>query len=219
MFIKYIVCKVKIQNQASFSLAQEKWSLMSRAPGLICQFGGWDEKTSDTACILGLWSDRGSYENFMREIHDSITEVINQRGTYDHISVEFFTNQLDMPGKFKNIVDSLSEGKYLRIAECLVKSEKLNHFIEVQKNIWIPAMSRSQGMLGGFFSSNSQITLNNQINHNFLVVTLWDSKENHESYVEQNVATLRVSADVSEDLVSLNGKFIALKSEWMVVPQ
>ncbi len=140
MLIKWIVCKVKPEDHTRFSKAQEAWGELSGAEGFIAQFGGWDLKNNGDACILGLWRDKESYDKFMNSVHDKVFEGNAQENTYESISVSLFDAVLDMPGLHENLVASLSEGRYLRVADCNVKPDHINHFVTVQRELWIPAM-------------------------------------------------------------------------------
>lgn len=173
MLIKWIVCNVPMEDRSSFSTAQERWKAISRAPGFVAQFGGWDEKNSQEACILSLWKDQASFDFFMAEIHDTVTESNSQASTYSGISVDFFEPEMEMPGEFKNLVDAIGHGNFLRVVDCRVFQERVEHFRQAQKDIWIPGMSQSPGMLGGSFNSGHRDP------QRFLVTTLWSSRESH----------------------------------------
>lgn len=79
-----------------------------------------------------------------------------------------------MPGEFSDLVGAIPKGRFLRVADCTVKSECNGHFRDAQQNIWIPEMQHSRGMLGGFFNSGTK-----NESCRFLVTTLWDNRENH----------------------------------------
>ncbi|MBT9584736.1 DUF4937 domain-containing protein [bacterium] len=209
--LKWITCVVASGRERQFATAQSKWSVISSAPGLVGQFGGWDAKRAGIALIASLWGDRDSYTHFMNEIHDAVTDSNRQSGTYSDIAVEFFRPILSMPGQYQDLVTSVPHGKFLRAADCRVKEERTQHFLEVQTAVWIPAMSRSRGMLGGDFH------VDEADESHFLVVTLWDSEENHEKYSRESVPKLRRQADVSKDLVGLIGSAVALENAWKVM--
>lgn len=181
MIMKWLVCKVEKNSRSVFSEAQAKWGIISKAPGFLVQMGGWDEKSNDCACILSIWSDQSHYDYFMTEIHDVVTNSNSQGSSYTSIKVDFFSPILPMSGKFKNLISAAATGKFLRVADCIVKSDRVDHFCRIQQEIWIPEMQRSQGMLGGSFNSGIQKNGNH-----FLVTSLWDSLESHKIYSENN---------------------------------
>lgn len=212
MIFKWIHCKVASDNKEAFSKAQSKWNAIAKAKGFVGQLGGWDTKDTFSAYIISLWEDQESFNNFMRNLHDEIVANNNQNKTYLQCNVNFFDPILPMPGKYQDLASSISESKYMRVADCYVKANKVSHFKEVQKKIWIPEMAKSKGMLGGQFSVDRN-------NNRFLVTTLWDSEENHNEYVKQKVSTLRETANVTDDLEKIKGHFVKLESSWMVLPK
>lgn len=143
MLIKLIVCSVEQNCRAAFSSAQEKWEVISTAPGLLGQFGGWDEERPECACILSLWSDQASYDHFMKAIHDKVTNSNSQAGAYTSITVDFFSSLFSMPGEFTDLIKSIPTSKFLRVADCRVKRERLGHFCKIQQEVWLPEMQRS----------------------------------------------------------------------------
>lgn len=212
MLVKWIVCDVKNEMRGLFSTAQEKWGAISKCPGFLGQLGGWDEKNKQEACILSLWKDKYSVDLFSDEVHDSITETNAQSRTYDSIYVEYFESQLPMPGQCEDLLDAFDKGEFIRVAECSVKSENIEHFYKAQKDVWIPGMQSSQGMLGGFFNRGIKVP------EQFLVTTLWKNKEHHDHYSNTKVPLFRKEADVSSDLTSIRGRFVHLDPKWVVLP-
>ncbi|MBL7557640.1 MAG: YdbC family protein [Bdellovibrionaceae bacterium] len=212
MLIKWIVCNVEHIDRPSFSSAQEKWNSIARSPGFLAQLGGWDQKNLGEACILSLWRDQKSFDRFMNQVHDSVTESNSQVNTYTSIAVDYFKLNAEMPGKFKNLIEASREGRFLRVAVCNVKSERIDHFQRSQSDVWMPGMQQSVGMLGGSF--NQSIRQENR----FLVTTLWDNSKNHQRYVEEKLPLFRERADISTDLDAIVGRFIELEPNWLVLP-
>ena len=52
--VKWIVCDVAPTNRDDFSRAQEGWTVLRGEDGFVCQVGGWDEKSPDTAGVLAV---------------------------------------------------------------------------------------------------------------------------------------------------------------------
>lgn len=212
MLMKWIVCDIELEDRSRFSEAQEFWKPISRSPGFVAQFGGWDAMNSQEACILSLWKDQKSFDRFMSEVHDSITNLNSQADTYKSVDVNFFEPLMGMPGEFENLVEAVGQGQYLRVADCQVKAENIEHFCKSQQDIWIPGMKNSEGMLGGYFNRGVREP------DRFLVTTLWVDSESHRKYSEFKVPKFRQLADVSRDLNSILGRFIKLVPEWLVLP-
>lgn len=209
MLFKWIVCKVQPDNRKQFSVSQEAWSSLASVNGFIAQFGGWDLKNDGDACILGIWQDKASYDYFMTEVHDEIFEANSQKSTYEEIATELFNVEMDMIGEKGNLVEALESGNYLRVADCIVKPENEEHFVNAQKDVWVPAMSDAKGMIGGNFSKS----LNDS---RYIVTTLWSEKELHDSYSQKVVPVMREQANVSDDLKSMIGRLVKLESSWSV---
>jgi heme-degrading monooxygenase HmoA len=209
MIFKWIHCKSSLEQRSAFSKAQKEWGSISNAPGFIAQFGGWDLKDNDSACIISLWKDQDSFDHFMENLHDPIVEKNNQSATYYDSEVTFFFPLISMPGKFEDLVSAIHEGKFMRVADCQVYAHSSSHFEDVQKSVWIPEMNTAKGMLGGQFNKKDQ---------RYLVTTLWDEEFNHEEYAKTKVPVLRKKADVSMDLESIIGRFIKLESSWLILP-
>lgn len=137
----------------AFSRAQEAWSIIATADGFIGQIGGWDHQQPEQACILGLWCDLSSYQTFMDQIHDSVTDANAQGGTYSAIHVGLFDKVLDIKGEAATLSDVLIEGAVLRVADCTVKQSRQSHFVQMQRDIWNVGMAKASGMWGWWSSA------------------------------------------------------------------
>lgn len=211
MYIKWIVCCIKKNFEKEFSLAQEKWIKMQETSGLIGQIGGWDLKDKNTACVISFWEDQKSLEYFMQNIHDKIFLENKQVECYDSIEVGYFNSILSMEGECSSLVDIIKNAKLLRIADCFVKQNNIDHFEKVQNEIWLPGMKNSNGMLGGKFSQS------NNNSSRYLVSTFWNSLENHDNYVENKLLKLKVLANVKSLINSITGRQIVLVDSWKII--
>jgi len=210
MYIKWIVCEVPNDKKEQFTIAQEKWKRTAESEGFIAQTGGWNLKNPNEACTIVFWENKESLLYFMEHLHDTIFIDNHQITTYSSITINYFNSLMNMEGESKNILETISNSKFIRIADCIVKNGKTNHFEEVQKSIWIPSMKKATGMLGGKFSINEQNKLN------YLVHTFWDSKKQHQNYVQNQLPLNQKSADITSDLDSISGKFIEIEKKWTV---
>ena len=164
MLIKWIRAEVQNVNMHLFTSSQEGWSELSKVNGFLGQVGGWNLNNSNEACILGFWRDLDSYHDFMNLNHDEIYERSNQKGTFTNLKtnlyeLNFYINNND-PLLFMNSVN------IIRVAECMVKTEKIEHFKQMQKSVWNPGMSKSNGFFGGVFASETRTSTE------FLVISL-----------------------------------------------
>ena len=210
MFVKWIEATVAAGHRPAFSRAQSQWSAIASTPGLVGQVGGW---SGDVACVLSLWSDSDSYESFMTDVHDVITEASDQGATYSHLRVRLFLSRFPMPGSRNSFGAGLTEATFLRVADCVVAPERVRHFESAQQTIWRPAMATAAGMLAGIFS------VGRADSNSFLVTTLWSNEESHARYVSDDVPRLRDLADAGADMMSITGHAFVLEPSWTVVPR
>lgn len=199
-----MICQVSEDNKANFSKAQEQWSKLQKIRGFCGQVGGW---SNGIACILGLWESLNIYQHFMQNIHDQIYFDNQQNLYYDSLSVNLFDSILLMKGRYKHFSRAIKHSSFLRVANCHIKNDRHNHFIEVQKNIWYPAMQEA-GMQAGLFSQRND--------QNFLVTTLWKDLEEHNHYQTTYLPELKERAGVGEDLESIEGYGVSIVPEWTV---
>ncbi|MCP5061162.1 MAG: DUF4937 domain-containing protein, partial [Ignavibacteriae bacterium] len=197
--------------RAAFSKAQEEWVDTKNTKGFIAQIGGWDINNSNEACILAFWEDQNSLKYFMENIHDKIFNNSKQEKTYKSISVNYFNLKFIMHGSEIDLTKRIKNATFLRIADCKVKPNKLNHFEDVQKSVWIQGMKEAKGMLGGEFS------LSGKDSTRYLVSTLWDDANNHKSYVTNILPNLKEKSDVRNDLEKITGKQIFLENSWRII--
>ena len=211
MFIKSIVCSVSKSLKKEFSLAQEKWIGIKSIKGFIIQLGGWNLNDGTQACIISIWESETALKYFMKNLHDQIESKNKQDQFYSSIIVNHFNSILAIEGNSSTFKDAINNAKFLRIAECTVSNDKIKHFEEIQKNVWIPGMKSVNGMLGGFFSKSVK-----NINKYF-VSTFWDSRENHKNYVNNILPRLRERADMVNDLEVITEKQIQLFDSWKII--
>jgi len=210
MYIKWIVCEVKDSFEKEFSIAQEQWIETQNSVGFIGQVGGWDLNHHKTACIISFWKNENALNLFMKNIHDKIFFNNSQSKYYNSIKVAYFNSVLKMVGKFDSLTDILNNGKVLRIADCIVREEKTAHFEAIQKKVWIPGMKKSQGMLGGEFSKSTANA------SGYLVSTFWDSIQNHEKYVKENLPKYKNESNLNHDIIKIIGRNIRLVDSWKI---
>ncbi|WP_129663239.1 DUF4937 domain-containing protein [Phytoactinopolyspora endophytica] len=200
MLVKWFSCDV--HDPVGFGRGQQGWSrLRGQQAGLLGQVGGWGQKQSNHAHILGCWTARQKYEEFMAGPHDDL--AADQRGTYTSAHAGMFDHQRDIA---RPLPARLTAAGAIRVAHCFVRPERVEHFVDVQQRVWNPGMEMAEGMLGGSFSRQAE--------NEFLVVTLWRSVADHQRYVEQMFPDLRVRSGAADDLASITGELIQVVPEW-----
>ncbi len=210
MFIKWIVCEIKDSFKEEFSIAQKQWIETQNATGFMGQVGGWDLNHYKTACIISFWENENALNLFMKNIHDKIFFNNSQSEYCNTIKVSYFNTVLKMEGKLDSLTETLNNGKILRTADCMVRVENIAHFTTVQKKIWIPGMKKSEGMLGGEFSKSTENA------SRYFVSTFWDSIQNHEKYVTQELPNYKNESDVNNDIIKIIGRNILLVDSWKI---
>lgn len=210
MILKWIRLAVPDGSRDAFSKAQEQWVALRDVQGFLGQIGGWSERTKDEACILAWWRNEDTYLAFMQKEHDAIIGHSLQDTTYDSIEVLQLCERLRMPGRYPDPTAAVAEAEFLRVADCLLKPDRIEAFTEAQKEIWIKGMEPVDGMLGGSYCE----VLNTP--RHVLVFSLWSSVETHRAYEVDIMPGLRESAQVSQDLSYLTGVFVKLEPGWAV---
>lgn len=211
MFIKWIVCEVEDAQKQAFSKAQEAWQKMASAKGFLFQTGGWDIDNQNIACVIAFWEKAEDLHVFMDDLHDEIFHKNKQVNTYNSINISHFDGKLEMQGQSDSLTEAFRKSRFLRIADCLVKPYRKQHFEKVQKEIWIPGMKNSEGMLGGFFSEDAKN------DKRYFVSTFWDSEKNHSEYSLSKLPVFQKKADIKSDLMEISGRKIQLVDSWKVV--
>ncbi|MCP5045690.1 MAG: DUF4937 domain-containing protein [bacterium] len=210
MLLKWIVCTVKKNLRPEFHEAQVMWKESAAAEGLVAQVGGWDTRNENEACILSVWESQQAYDLFYQYVHDAITTKNHQAGTYEKIEVLFADPVVHMRGELNNLADCAGSASGLRVADCIVKPGRQDHFVDMQLTQWAPAMQQAEGMLGGKFSRVREH------DRRFLVTTFWASRRQHENYCEHVLPGCRKRAGVDDDIDSISGRFIHLVPGWNV---
>lgn len=210
MYIKLIKCHVVPENKVQFSKAQEKWRLISGTQGFIGQIGGWENQNSTNAYIIGFWESKKDLDRFMDEEHDKLLSNNHQDEYYSKIEVNFFQELIDMAGESTDIRDAIGKSKVIRIADCILRPNRKEHFIKIQNEVWYPGMKRVEGMLGGSFGvCNSK--------NRYLVITLWSSIEHHKRYMNEEFHHLLSKVNLADDIEKISGSMMILEDEWNVL--
>ena len=210
MILKWIRLAVPDDLRNTFSRAQEQWSALRDVQGFLGQIGGWSERTKGEACILSWWRNEETYRAFMQNEHDAIVGQSRQDSTYDSKDILLLWERLRMPGRYSDPTAAVTEAEFLRVADCLLKPDRIEEFTKSQKEIWIKGMEPVDGMLGGSYCEVLSIP------RHVLVFSLWSSVETHRAYEVEIMPKLREAAQVSEDLSYLTGVFVKLEPGWAV---
>lgn len=210
MIVKFIVCEVRPERQEQFARGQEAWKELRRLDGFCGQVGGWMQANPNTAVIVAFWRDQTSYDRFMGEVHDEVFEKNGQKGTYTTSEVTLWNRVIDIPGTHAAVDRAVVQAGFIRLARCVLKPGREEHFLSVQREIWNPGMAAAGGMLAGVFNRAQS-----HQNH-FLVCTLWRSESDHQNYRENHFADLRRRAEVPRDCESVTGFLVVVQPTWRV---
>lgn len=214
MLIKWMVCTVSAQQKDSFHQSQRSWHEMSEAPGFIIQFGGWNLKNTHEACIVSMWENHDDYDRFMEIKHDPIYEKSGQQATFEQIEVHLFQKCCNINGgRVEQIfVPSVKAGQVIRVADCLVKEEHLEHYLMMQESVWNLGLGNAPGMIKGVFA-HSLSSLNR-----YLVLSCWRDRERYRIFSQRLLPELERWARSKDDLGSFQGKVFEIDQDWIVQP-
>lgn len=226
---KLITCNVLPEQRRPFSIAQQAWQKTALSPGFVSQLGGWKQHTSSSvhhsinpsenqSIILATWQNRQSLESFMTHLHDDIYEQNAQKNTYLNCKIEFLNQLFTMPSERGNEPAVTDKPALMRMADCEVLPGRVEHFIDVQKNVWGPAMAQAQGMMGGHFWQfvGHDSDQNNQQTNRFLVTTFWKDQRCHDLYVKQQLPLIKARAEVDLDIKVIRGGVVDLNECWWI---
>lgn len=210
MLLKRIACTVPPASRESFSTAQTAWSALRRLDGFVAQIGGWRSDETGEAVIIAFWDDARTYGRFMHNHHDDICRRNKQAETYTSTSVACFDARVSIAGSAAKLTAAVTSAGFVRIAECTVRPERLEHFLDCQRNIWNPAMGDA-GILGGVFARRADAT------NEYLVCTLWPDTATHYTYATTKLPALRLRAQVDADCTAVTGRSFVVERAWRVM--
>lgn len=207
VLVKWIVCDVATTKRDEFSRAQEGWAVLRGENGFVCQVGGWDEQSPETAGVLAVWTGAEVYGRFMCNHHDAIVRASGQQDTYRSVRVAAGPSILEMRGGRAG-VEVLPTAGVLRVADCVVLPRHEDHFRRVQEHVWMPGMAGVDGMLGGLFSQVGE--------RRYLTATGWRDARSHGRYAHDQVPALRAAAGTDGDLQRIESHVLSLMPAWTV---
>ena len=173
MFIKWIICNVEDHKKQEFSVAQEKWSETVNSKGFIAQVGGWDLKNKNEACIISLWENKKSLDNFMTNTHDTIFNRNKQDKTYSSIEIKYFNSLNLISDNYKFLKEGIKDAKYLRIETLKASKDEIENFKKSE-------MNHSTSILGKEFTKSTT----NEVE--YLISTFCYNFENNNSHLNHS---------------------------------
>lgn len=189
------------------------WTALSGVAGFCGQVGGWSKDEPGRAVIVGFWRDQGSYDGFMRDVHDSIFGANGQCGSYTSGSVALWEELCEMPGACETLTESLQAASLIRRIRCCVRQDRVEHFRPIQRDVWRSNMRRAEGMLGGIFARDCHAP------NPFLVYRFCRTEEQHDRYRTEILPGLRAQAQPDGDCESMLGLTVRMESSWTVQPE
>lgn len=124
---------------------------------------------------------------------------------YRGIAVTHGETVLTVPGTAATVAEAV-EGPVLRVADCRLAEGAEEHFTDVQREVWAPAMAEA-GVLGG---GVARLATNRH-----LVATFRPDAETHRRYTAE-VPGLRARAAADSNVESMTGHVLALEPTWRV---
>jgi quinol monooxygenase YgiN len=148
----------------------------------------------------------------MAHMHDPIVTRCGQRQTYESCATAVLRGVFRMPGEAGRLEDAFASARLIRVADCRVRPERREHFVDAQLTVWAPGMAKAPGMLGGIFTVSATDPTR------FLVLTGWANAAAHAAYAKDRVPALRALATLDEDVLTLEGRRVAVEPSWLVSP-
>ncbi|GAA1923318.1 YdbC family protein [Streptomyces sodiiphilus] len=202
MLVKWMRCTVV--DRGGFERGQRKWAGLLGEPGFRGQGGGWSRSRPGVVHLFGFWESRVLYDSFMARSHDRL--AASQSGTYRDMEVRLFEYRFDVKMGFE---PRFTDADLLRVAHCRVHQDRADHFALMQEKVWNPAMAGSPGMLRGVFAQAEP-------DHEFLVLSMWDSAAERAKYRTERVERLALRAQTGADIASIAGDVIDMEPAWTV---
>lgn len=208
---KIIVCDVAPDERRRFDRTQRRWGAVAHCAGLVGQCGGWSREERARAVIFAYWNNRDFYDAFMKAEHDAV--AVRQRGAYESAAIALSSDIVpiadDDPPRLST---TLRTATFARVADCHVKANRVETFVQAQHRVWNPGMATTAGMLGGSFARDEG-------NHDrFVVTSFCADSQSHARYEAEVFPALYERAEPSHDLLSIMSYFVDLEAAWRVIP-
>lgn len=200
--------RARSPRPAAFDTAQRRWRRIAGRPGFGGQQGGWSAHDPTQAVVVALWASRAAHEAFLATEHRDLTDA--QQHSYTSIDVDVLDIELStrLPAQVP------PPSAVLRTATCRVRPGRLDHVLEVQQQVWLPAMDDA-GMQWGLLATGHDPAGSENV---VVIVTAWPSRRVHDHYQHERVPTLCEHADVRADFTSVVGDLVDLEVGWTVPP-
>jgi len=187
-------------------------SPLQQQQGFCGQIGGFNlESSNPQACTLTFWSSVRAYVKFMERERESALARYQERKR-EMIEVALFNSSITFPDESQAVLECLEKSAILRVTDCRIRAEKEDHFVSVEKDVWIPGMSWSEGMLAGIFSK----AMNDE--PRYLVTTFWKDLHAHNNYHQNVFPDLSETANSGEDVCQMSRSLLKLEPSWFVRP-
>ncbi|MDI3092484.1 YdbC family protein [Priestia megaterium] len=139
MLTKIVKCSIPTDKKASFSYTQQHWAALAHVNGFIGQLGGWNVEDKTDACILALWEDGTTYQEFMKHTHDSIFYKSKQDQTYTNLDVSTSDPSYFIGARYNYYRSSAIESRYLVKTEIEVDFYDKEDIHEMVKSLINPS--------------------------------------------------------------------------------
>ena len=203
MLVKIIVFEVV--DAAAHDRSQRAWSALSSTPGFIGQTGGWTH--NQRALMAAFWESEAAHTAFMKRGHDTLErELLGSHRAIDII----LAHELIPVGGESDLTAAVRAATYLRVMDCRVVSQRVEHFVAIERDVWAPAMAASPGMLCGSFAGAIDDP------QQFVVATLWRDERAHDAYQRDRFPAAYTAAGVETDTTRIAGQYARIVPEWCV---
>ncbi|ODN43604.1 DUF4937 domain-containing protein [Piscirickettsia litoralis] len=210
MLVQWICGEVLDNQRDAFAKQQSDWQKeLNVAPGFVAQAGGWDCHNEDEVSVLDFWQDRDAFEAFNQRPHLELcgTDADNSCRL---LSLSVFELSLMINGECDDFFTAISKCEVMRVAECTVKEDCVEHFLDAQRNIWAPGLKDAHALCAAVMHN-----INNPRHH--FVVSLWKDQKEHKNYTLRSLPVLRSQSEILKDVDFLWGKLVNFSPDWMMI--
>ncbi|OAJ33568.1 DUF4937 domain-containing protein [Piscirickettsia salmonis] len=210
MLVQWICGEVIDSQREAFVKQQSDWqNALKAASGFVAQAGGWDSHNEDDVSVLDFWQDRASFEQFNQRPHIELCGVGGKQSC-QLLSSSVFELSLMISGDYDDFFKAIPHCAVMRVAECTVKEDCVDHFLNAQQTIWAPGLKAAHALCAAVMQD-----IHNPMHH--FVVSLWKDEKEHKNYTLRSLPVLRSQSEILKDVDFLWGKLVNFSPDWMVL--
>lgn len=207
MLINLIIADVPEKGRETSSRPEQTWSGLETVPGFVAQIGGWAEGKPVQAVFLEWWRDTSGYNRFRQTHPETLPAPL--RDSCASISARL--SKVIMTVNERDPAKLSLNAVFLRLTDCTLKPRCSPIFVATQLQIWNPALSSAEGMLGAMISRVDKGL------DRFLIASFWKDRLLHERYEQEIFPSAYEQGRASEYLAEMLVYRVPLDKGWAVL--